>query len=394
MYKFALVGGNLSHSYSPMIHSKFGDYEYEICEVAPEDLETLLHSGLYDGFNITMPYKIQAMEYCDEVSSISHRIGCVNTIVRRSDGRLIGYNTDYRGFRYLLEAENIDVGGQKCIILGTGGASKTVENVLEDLGALSVTKISRTGENNYLNLDKHFDANIIVNTTPVGMYPSNLKSLLNLENFPDCKGVVDVIYNPNRTKLVLDAMKRNIPCAGGLDMLVAQAWSASGLFQGRELDPDSIPEAIKEVESEILNRILIGMPGAGKTYLGRKMAEHLGRDFVDMDEEMVKSQGMPIAEIFREKGENYFREQETILLREVCKRKGLVIATGGGVVKRPENFDIIRQNGTVIWVKRDLDKLETSGRPGLELVPVEILYDERKDAYKNWSDYFIDNNED
>lgn len=393
MYKFALIGGTLEYSYSPMIHSKFGDYEYEMCEVEPDDLSALLHSGIYDGFNVTMPYKIKAMEYCDEISNISRQTGCVNTIIRDEKGKLIGYNTDYHGLRYLLEANNIDVGGQKCIILGSGGASKTAVTVLEDLGAKETVVISRSGENNYSNLDIHYDANIIINTTPVGMFPENLKSLVDLEKFKDCNGVVDLIYNPNRTKLILDAMARDIPCAGGIDMLVAQAWHSSQLFQNEKLDPDAIPLAINEIKDAILNKILIGMPGAGKTYLGRKMAEHLGREFVDMDEEIEKFLGMSIKEIFSKKGEAYFRDCETKLLRETCKKKGLVIATGGGVVRRKENLNIIRQNGIVIWVKRDLDKLESSSRPGLELIPVEILYDERKEAYRQWSDYYIDNND-
>lgn len=393
MYKFALIGGRLGHSYSPLIHSKFGDYEYELCEVEPDDLETLLRSGLYDGFNVTIPYKQKVMEFCDEISNDSRRIGSVNTIVRDDSGRLTGYNTDYFGFRYMLETNRIDPGGQKCVILGSGGSSHTVRTVLEDLGAREIVTVSRTGENNYENMDRNFDAQIIINTTPVGMYPNNLVSLVDLDLFTDCRGVVDLIYNPNRTKLILDAMERGIPCTSGLEMLVAQAWEASELFQGTEIDPEEIPVAVDEVRDAMLNKILIGMPGSGKTMLGRKMAERMGREFVDIDDMVAESEGMSIPEIFEKKGEPYFRRAETEMLRKACMRRGLVIATGGGIVKNKANYNIIRQNGSVIWIKRDLDKLETDGRPILLTTPVEILYDERKDAYESWSDYYIDNNQ-
>ncbi|MDY2960614.1 MAG: shikimate kinase [Hornefia sp.] len=394
MYNFALIGGSLSHSYSPMIHSKFGDYKYELCEVEEKDLEDLLMSGKYDGFNVTIPYKEKIMDYCDEISNDSRRIGAVNTIVRDADGRYVGYNTDYFGFRYLLENSDIDVAGRKCLILGSGGGSKTVSVVLQDLGAREIIVVSRKGEVNYRSIKEQEDAEIIVNATPVGMFPSNMVSLINLNDFPNCAGVVDLIYNPYRTQLILDAMEKQIPAVSGLGMLVAQGFRASELFQGKELDADEIPIAIEEVRDATLNRILIGMPGAGKTFLGAKMAEGTGREFVDIDDEIESAEAMSIPQIFKEKGEAYFRKLETEKLRETCKRRGLIIATGGGVVTVKENCKIMRQNGTVIWVKRDLDKLETQGRPISKSVPLYRLYDQRKDAYEGWSDFFIDNNED
>lgn len=393
MYRFALIGESLSHSYSPMIHSKFGDYKYELCEVEKENLRELLNSGLYDGFNVTIPYKEEIMKYCDEISNDSRRIGCVNTIVKNSAGGYDGYNTDYFGFRYLLENSEIDVAGRKCLILGSGGSSKTVKVVLEDLGANEILLVSRTGELNYENVTEESDAEIIINTTPVGMFPNNLKTLLNLDDFPKCRGVVDLIYNPNRTQFILDAMERGIPCVSGLGMLVAQAFKASEIFQKKDLNYEEISVAIEEIRSSMLNKILIGMPGAGKTFLGSKMAEASGREFVDIDVEIEAEEGMSVSEIFSLNGEAYFRKLETEKLRQACKGRGLVIATGGGVVKTEENFKIIRQNGTVIWVKRDLDKLQTEGRPLSIATPVGQLYDERKDAYERWSDYFIDNNE-
>ena len=369
MYNFALIGEHLSHSYSPMIHSKFGDYEYELCEVSEGDLQDLLKSEKYDGFNVTIPYKEKIIKYCDEISNDCRRIGAVNTVVKNAEGKYIGYNTDYFGFRYLLEKSDIDVAGRKCVILGSGGASKTVSVVLQDLGAKEILEVSRTGEINYENIKECGDAEIIVNSTPVGMFPNNMRSLINLDDFPGCIGVVDL-------------------------MLVAQGFKASQLFQGKELDSEEISIAIEEIRDVTLNKILIGMPGAGKTFLGMKMAEATGREFVDIDDEIEADEGMSVAQIFEEKGEAYFRKLETEKLRQMCKRRGLIIATGGGVVKTKENCKIIRQNGTVIWVKRDLDKLDTEGRPISKSVPLPQLYDQRKDAYESWSDFFIDNNED
>lgn len=393
MSRFGLIGGSLSHSYSKQIHSKFGNYEYDICEVDEEGLEDLLRSEDYSGFNITIPYKEKVMALCDDLSDDSKKIQSVNTVLKDENGKLTGYNTDYFGFRYLLTHNKIDVAGKKCIILGSGGTSHTVRTVLADREAASVTVISRSGKDNYENISEHFDAEIIVNTTPVGIFPYNGKTLVNLDDFRDCAGVVDLIYNPDKTKLILDAMARSIPCAGGIDMLVAQAKESSELFQGIKIDDGDIDIVTDEVRSETLNTILIGMPGSGKTMLGRKMAERMGRGFVDVDDMIEESEGMSVEKIFDEKGETYFRNIESEMLEKACIRNGLVIATGGGIIKRKVNYNIIKQNGVVIWIKRDLDKLVTDGRPLSTSTGVEKLYEERKDAYKYWSDFFIDNNQ-
>ena len=393
MKKIGLIGGRVEHSYSPMIHSKFGDYQYDLLQTAPEELEARLRDTEYSGFNVTIPYKIDVMQYCDEVSDEATKIGSVNTIVRDENGKLKGYNTDYFGFRYMMEDAEISVTGRKCVVLGSGGASRTVQAVLKDLDAEEIIVVSRTGENNYDNLEKHHDAEIVINTTPVGMYPDNLHPLVNIEEFFNCKGVMDLIFNPHRTKLILDAQRLGIPAAGGMDMIVAQAWEASELFQGIELDRDLIPIVIDEVKREKMNTVLIGMPGSGKTFLGKTMAQSRGKEFVDIDDIIEEREGMSIPEIFDQKGEGYFRKVETAILEETCKKTGLVIATGGGVVKKRGNRDIIRQNSVVIWVKRDLDKLAKDGRPLSLSTPLEQLYEERKDAYDSWSDYFINNNQ-
>ena len=393
MKKFGLIGEKLGHSYSPLIHSKFGDYEYDLCEVSEDQLEALLADDTYGGFNVTMPYKKTVVQYCDELSDNAKRIGSVNTIVRREDGSLFGGNTDHFGFIYMLKANGIDVKGRKVMVLGSGGVSLTVQTALQDLHAGEIVVISRTGENNYENIQKHFDSEVIINTTPVGMYPNNGRAPVNVEDFPNCQGVVDLISNPNKTRLVLDAMAKSIPACGGLEMLVAQAKDASAMFQGIEIEDEEIAPAYDEVRNQVLNTILIGMPGAGKSLIGGEIAARMGKKFVDIDDMIVEHEGMSIPEIFATKGEAHFRKVETQMLEQACILSGLVIGTGGGIVKKKINYNIIKQNGVVIWVKRDLDKLETEGRPLSMSVSLEQLWEERKDAYAYWSDFFINNNE-
>lgn len=391
--RFGLIGARLSYSYSPMIHNWLGDYEYELCETKADELADRLLSTDYDGFNVTIPYKKTVMKLCDEVSEEARKIGAVNTVVRTEDGKLAGYNTDYFGFKYQLEHNDIDVEDMKCVVLGDGGVSVTIQAVLHDLHAREVVVISRKGENNYDNIAKHYDAEILVNATPVGMYPDNGSCLVDITRFKEIRGVIDVIYNPYRTKLILDCIENGIPCAGGLEMLVAQAKKASEIFTGNYIDDDEIETITDELQRKVLNNVLIGMPGAGKTFLGRKMAEKQGKRFIDIDDMIVQHEGASIEEIFQEKGEAYFRKVETEMLKLACKDSGCVIATGGGVIKTKINYNIVKQNGVVIWIKRDLDKLETDGRPLSTSTGVEQLYQERKDEYKRWSDYYIDNNQ-
>lgn len=393
MGKYGLLGAHLEYSYSPEIHSKFGDYQYELIEIPEEKLKEVVNSPEYDGFNVTIPYKRSAITLCDEVSSEALRIGAVNTIVKEN-GLKKGYNTDYFGFCYMLKRNGIELAGKKCMVLGNGGASAMVQTVMKDQGASEIVVVSRQGEDNYDNLDRHFDSEIIVNATPVGMYPNNGVSLVNVDDFPNLSGAVDLIYNPNKTKFILDATTRGIPACGGLSMLVAQAEKSSELFQHRVIDDEEIDAAIYDIRSELLNVVLIGMPGAGKTFLGRRIAEREHRKFIDLDDVIVEREGMSIPEIFRTKGEDYFRNVETEVLRETCKMSGVVIACGGGIVKRKQNYNLAKQNSRIIWVKRDLDKLDTEGRPISQTKSVEEIYEARKDLYEAWSDYFIDNNQD
>lgn len=393
MGKYGLLGAHLEYSYSPEIHSKFGDYQYDLIEIPEEKLKEVVNSPEYDGFNVTIPYKRSVITLCDEVSSEALRIGAVNTIVKEN-GLKKGYNTDYFGFCYMLKRNNIELKGKKCMVLGNGGAFAMVQTVMRDQGASEIVVVSRHGEDNYDNLDRHFDSEIIVNATPVGMYPNNGVSLVNVDDFPNLSGAVDLIYNPNKTKFILDATTRGIPACGGLSMLVAQAEKSSELFQHRVIDDEEIDAAIYDIRSELLNVVLIGMPGAGKTFLGRRIAEREHRKFIDLDDLIVEREGMSIPEIFRTKGEDYFRNVETEVLRETCKMSGVVIACGGGIVKRKQNYNLAKQNSRIIWVKRDLDKLDTEGRPISQTKSVEEIYEARKDLYEAWSDYFIDNNQD
>ncbi len=384
--KAGLIGRKLGHSYSKRIHRMFGEYEYDLCEVEEGQLEALIRSGKYDGFNVTIPYKKTVMKYCDELSDRAKEIGSVNTILCKEDGKIIGDNTDAYGFSYMIQSAGIPIKGRKCLVLGSGGASLTVQAVLKEQGAAEIIVVSRNGVNNYDNIDKQYDSHVIVNTTPVGMYPNNGKTLLDLQHFTNCVGVLDLIYNPYRTQLVLDAIERKIPAAGGMGMLVAQAKRASELFQDKQICEKQMKDVLKKITEESLNTILIGMPGSGKTFIGKKIAKKTGKQFIDIDEKIVEQEKMSIPKIFEQKGEDYFRAVETEVLKKYCACSGMVISTGGGIVTRERNKSVIRQNGKVIWIQREINHLETDGRPLSQKGSLEALYHSRKSAYKKWSD--------
>ena len=319
-------------------------------------------------------------------------IGSVNTLLRRPDGSLYGDNTDAFGFESLLRHAGLDPAGRKCLVLGSGGASATVQAVLRQLGAGSVTVISRGGEDNYGNLSRHRDAELLVNTTPVGMYPGNGLAAVDLTAFPNCRGVVDLIYNPARTALLLQAERLGIPCAGGLWMLAAQAKRASELFTGSAIPDDIIPCITAALRRETENVILIGMPGSGKTTVAMALAEKLRRPVLDSDAAVEETAGIPIPAIFEREGEAGFRRRETAALAELGKRGGIILATGGGSVTRPENYDLLHQNGTILWLRRDIAKLPTDGRPISQSRDLSELLRERTPAYTRFADHIIDNN--
>lgn len=390
-YKLGLIGEKLGHSFSPAIHTKLGTPDYSLFELKPEELEAFLERGDFDGLNVTIPYKKAVIPYCAELTEQAKRIGSVNTIIRRADGTLLGHNTDYDGFLYMIRSSGVEVQGKKCLILGTGGASLTVRTVLEDLSAGEIVFISRTGENNYQNLDRHADARIIVNTTPVGMYPRNGEAPLNVRAFPALEGVFDLIYNPARTRLMLDAERLGIPAVNGLGMLVAQAKAASERFRDISIPDHVVEDITREIEKQTKNLILVGMPGCGKSTIGRKLAARLDRPLVDTDEEIVKRIGCTIPEYFASHGEEEFRKREHEVLRDFSARSGQIIATGGGIVTRPENMDPLRENSVVVFLRREIEKLPTRGRPISQSSDLHELYEKRRPLYEAAADVTVDN---
>ncbi len=391
MMKCGLLGRKLGHSYSPQIHGRLGKYSYELFEKEPEEVGNFLKNGDFAGINVTVPYKQAVIPFLDELSPLAQKLGAVNTVVRR-DGKLIGHNTDYYGFLTMVKASGLDVAGKKTLVLGSGGASHTAIAVLEALGA-NVTIVSRSGENNYGNLHRHADAALIVNTTPVGMYPQTGISPVDLDLFPRLEGVLDVIYNPARTQLLLDAEKRGIVAMNGLLMLVAQAKEAAEWFMGAEISDDVIPTIHASLRQQMENLILIGMPGCGKSTVGKALAEKLGREFVDADEEIVRLAGKSIPEIFAEDGEEAFRSFETKALEALGKRSGLVVATGGGCVTRKRNYPLLHQNGTIIWLTRELTQLPTEGRPLSQMNKLDEMYRIRRPMYEAFADHIIENSD-
>lgn len=388
--KCGLLGRKLGHSYSPQIHNLLGDYSYVLFEKEPEELENFLKNGDFSGLNVTIPYKKEVIPYLSELSPTAKKMGCVNTVLRRSDGTLYGHNTDYFGFTSLVRHAGLSVAGKKVLVLGSGGASNTAVAALKDLGASPVV-ISRSGENNYGNLHLHRDAAAIVNATPVGMYPNTGVSPIDLALFPHLEGVLDVIYNPARTQLLLDAEKLGIPRENGLWMLVAQAKEAAEVFTGGKISDEVIEKIYRELSHQMKNIVLIGMPGCGKTTIGTLLAEKLGRTLADADEKIISLAGKSIPDIFAQDGEPTFRDWETKALTELGKQSGLVIATGGGCVTQKRNYPLLHQNGYLVWLERDCSVLPTDGRPLSQANDLGKMYAARKPLYEAFADIRVEN---
>ncbi len=389
--KCGLLGRKLGHSYSPQIHSRLGNYSYQLFEKEPQELEDFLRNGNFTGINVTIPYKKDVIPYLDVLTPTAQRMGAVNTIVRRYDGTLLGHNTDHFGFQSLVNRSGLDVVQKKALVLGSGGASNTAVEVLRELGA-EVIVISRSGENNYENLHLHEDASLIVNATPVGMYPQVGVSPLPLSQFPRLEGVLDVVYNPARTQLLLDAQVLGIPAHNGLWMLVAQAKEAAEYFTGAPISDSVMEDIYRSLSIQMQNIVLVGMPGSGKSTIGQLLAQHLGRQFADADAEIIRLAGKTIPEIFAQDGEAAFRSWETQALAQLGKQSGLVIATGGGCVTKERNYPLLHQNGTIFWLQRDLDKLPTQGRPLSQRNPLTQMYALRRPLYERFADHVIENN--
>lgn len=385
-----LLGRKLGHSYSPQIHAQLGTYRYSLFEKEPEELEDFLKHGDFSGLNVTVPYKKAVIPFLDELTPVAERLGAVNTIVRKSDGHLLGHNTDYFGFQSMAERSGVSFSEKKVLILGTGGAAVMAKAVVEEKDGCPIL-ISRTGDDNYDTLEKHADASVIVNATPVGMYPNNGVSPVDLSLFPKLEGVLDLIYNPARTRLLLDAQKLGIPTENGLWMLVAQAKEAAEYFTGCSVPDAKIGEIHRILSQQMQNIILIGMPGCGKTTVGGILAQKTGKTFYDADALICQLAGRSIPEVFQEEGEDCFRRWETEALRQLGQLSGAVIATGGGCVTRTENYPLLHQNGTIFWLQRDIELLPTDGRPLSQKNNLAQMYETRKPLYQAFSHRIVCN---
>lgn len=391
--EYGLIGEKLGHSYSQMIHARLADYRYELKEVAPERLDAFIEARNFRGLNVTIPYKQAVMKHCAELSPEAMEVGSVNTLIVRPDGSLFGHNTDIDGFIYMLRRGEIDPAGAKAVILGSGGTSLTARAALTRLGAREIVTVSRKGPVDYAALyAEHADAEILVNATPVGMYPKNGASPVELDRLPKVRGVADVIYNPEKTALILAAQAKGIPAVSGLSMLVAQAREAAELFAGHAIPAGRVEDIVSEIGAQTLNLILVGMPGCGKSTLGQAVAAALQREFVDCDAEIVRRAGKSIPEIFAQDGEDAFRALESGVLADVCRGHGLVISTGGGAVLRAENRDAMRQNGRVCLIRRALALLPRDGRPlSASEDAVARLWEARRAAYETAADFPVEN---
>lgn len=358
--EYGLIGEHLPHSFSKIIHEKLAPYSYELHELRPDEVDSFMRGKEFKGINVTIPYKQTVIPYLDEISDQARSIGAVNTVVNRN-GRLCGYNTDYFGMKSLIERLGIDPAGKKVLILGTGGTSKTAFAVATDMGASEVYKVSRTGKEGVPTYEeayeRHTDAQIIINTTPCGMYPAIDDCPLDLSRFPDLCGVIDAIYNPLRTVLILEAQKRGIPAEGGLYMLVVQAVYAAELFADRKIESEKTDQVFKEILNSKRNIVLSGMSLAGKTTLGTLLAKKLDRVLEDTDQMIIRKEQRPITEIFATDGEKYFRDLETEMARTLAPQTGLVIATGGGAILRQENVDALKKNGCIIFLDRPFNQI-------------------------------------
>lgn len=388
---YGLLGRKLGHSLSPQIHAHLCDYEYKLYPTEPENLDEFFSSTALKGYNITIPYKIEAFNRCDERSETAEKVGSVNTIIRRADGTLYGDNTDYFGFLYMAKKCNCDFSGKKVLILGSGGASLTVYHVAHDEGAREIVVVSRTGENNYDNISRHYDADIIVNTTPVGMYPNNGERLIDLSKFTKCQKALDLIYNPARTVFLLDAQKLGIDCINGLYMLVAQALRAAEIFTGESIPLSRVDEVYNAIISEQKNIVLVGMPGCGKSTCAALLSEKTGRDCVDTDALVIEASGEKIPDIFAKYGEAEFRNRETEAVRSAGKGANKIIATGGGAILREENRIALRENSTVIFLKAPVDNLATDGRPlSKDAETLQKMLGQRLPLYIETADFTVE----
>lgn len=390
---YGVLGRVLGHSYTPTIYRELAGLDYRKFEREPEELESFVRSDEWEGFNVTIPYKRDLVAYMDELSPIAERMSNINTVVRLPDGRLRGDNTDYYGFKVLVESLGLELAGKKAVVFGgSGGAGSTAMMVLADLGMRAVS-IDRSGRNTYENLDEHADAALAVNCTPVGMFPACPKAPCSLTALPRLEGLVDIVYNPARTALMMEADRLGIPNAGGLLMLVAQAAQAVERYTGRSVGRERIAEVTSSLARSERNIALIGMPGSGKTRVGQQIAAHLDRPHVDSDWELEQRLGCSCSDYIVDAGEEAFRRAESDCLAQIAARSGQVISCGGGVVTQPENYDLLRQNSVIVMLDRPIAELSKKGRPLSQRDGVEALAERRMPLYRSWADIIVTSRE-
>ena len=391
-----LVGGKLGHSFSKPIHEKLADYTYDLIPLTEEEFHEFFRKKEFDAVNVTIPYKEKVMQYCDVIDEKASAIHAVNTIVNR-DGKLYATNTDFAGLKQMIQHNGVEICGKVCCILGTGGTSKTAEAVLHDMGA---EKIYIAGRNktapaiSYEDLEKYQEIQVFVNATSVGMYPNNEECLIDLEKFPNVEAVVDVIYNPLKTRICQQAEAMGLRAVNGLEMLVAQAKYAVEFFLDTEIADSETDRIVAEMKKDMMNLVLIGMPGCGKSTIGKKTAKEIGKKFVDLDKEIEKEAKMTIPEIFEKYGEERFRQIEKEVCARIAKEHGQVISCGGGIIKHPENMENLRQNGIVFHIRRNVNALSVGGDRPLSTSREKLreMERERMPLYQKYSDVEIQNN--
>jgi len=392
--RFGLIGEKLGHSFSKVIHNELCNYDYDLMPVAKDDFDAFMQERAFDGINVTIPYKEAVIPYLSHIDKHAEAIGAVNTIVNKN-GELYGYNTDFYGVEYMLKQHDISLADKTVMILGTGGTCKTIEAVCKANNAAKILKVSRSGAPNltYAEAAKT-SANVVLNASPRGMYPDNYAESFDLSGISGLEAVVDVIYNPLHTDLIVQAKKLGLKACGGLVMLVAQAKAAAEYFIGEDIPDYCIGEIYQQLLQTQQNIVMVGMPGSGKTTIGKLLAEKLGKTFVDTDDVIIENAGISIPEIFQNEGEIGFRKHEQEALKAVAAKHGQIIATGGGAVKNPANVDILHQNGVIVLLERDLEKLPvdpnrplSSGREALQK-----MFEERRPSYLAAADHIVDNN--
>ena len=415
--KYGLIGKTLVHSYSKEIHEALGRYQYQLFSLAEDEMPDFINARDFRGLNVTIPYKKDVIPLCDEVTDLARGIGAVNTLfwknasgagasesISQEDKILVGHNTDYEGFLYAASRAGIDFEGKGVLILGTGGTSLMARRAAADQNAAKIYIASRHPETDppsgselqdagilstvsYDQLPEIADSiDVIVNTTPVGTFPNNMQQVIRLKDFPGCQAVIDVIYNPFKTALLLEAEKLGLKYTNGLPMLVAQATAAAGYFLGT-------PGAFQKENQQMGNIVLIGMPGTGKSLIGKFLAELTGKTLQDTDAKIEEEAKMTIPEIFEKEGEAGFRDRESAICKKLGKERNLIIATGGGAILRPENVDALRQNGTLVHITRSIDKLPTRGRPlSKNIETLKKMEAQRMPLYKSAADITFRNN--